>query len=164
MARKLTKNNMAVSVFVFSIIVSTAGCTFATKVKGVASGVKGAVFKVGEGISQSASKLLGGSRPLVGSWQYKDKTKETAMLTFHEDMTFEVDNNSDGIRDSWGRYELFDNRVKLIEEKNRQITACFEPGFYYYEITDKDLRLSLLADQCQHRTRILNPLMEMVKQ
>ena len=93
---------------------------------------------------------------LIGAWEFKDSSQGPLVLTFRKAQTFEVDYNADGKKDIWGQYELWENRIKFTDDKPREITDCFEPGFYYYLIKNHELYFDLLADHCRPRKYVLS--------
>ena len=99
---------------------------------------------------------LGQPNRLIGSCKLKDSSLGPLVLKFQKNGNFIVDANADGQRDIWGRYELLDNRVKFIDDLPRLNTDCYESGFYYYSVKNKELTFDLMADHCKPRKYILS--------
>ena len=93
---------------------------------------------------------------LAGSWEYKSTGCNPLVLSFRKDMTFEVDFDSNGTRDIWGRYELYADRIKFIDAEDECTTDCQEWAMYEYAIKGRELRFRLLADECRPRKYALS--------
>lgn len=99
---------------------------------------------------------MGQPNRLIGAWTLKNKSLGPLVLKFDKRGNFIVDSNADGKKDIWGRYELFGNRVKFIDDLPRLNTDCYEAGFYHYSVKKGELRFDLFADHCKPRKYILN--------
>jgi len=102
------------------------------------------------------SHLWDESDQIYGTWHFEDQSLGPLRLIFTKDHQFEVDANGDGQKDIWGRFELFENRIKFIDDKPRIITDCYEPGYKTYTIEEGLLVFKEFADQCKPRKFILS--------
>lgn len=89
---------------------------------------------------------------LVGDWQYLDPARQGPLtLSFKPNYQYEVDFHGDGAKDIWGKIELFQNKIKMTEEKAAYRTDCRQAGFYDFQLTNEQLVFLEFADECLPR-------------
>ena len=100
--------------------------------------------------------LQGSHNALIGSWQIKDSSKGTQVVTFHADGRYEVDLEADGMKDIWGTYTLFNNQIKFQDEGGEIDKNCNQGGVYLCSVKRRDLQFILAGDQCPERIAALS--------
>lgn len=91
-----------------------------------------------------------GPSALVGTWTNQMGT----VWTIRENGTFDVDLNSDGRREAWGKYSVEGDLVTLRATGGYTPKGCKGKGVYHFDRTAEDkLQFILVNDACKLRRK-----------
>jgi hypothetical protein len=95
---------------------------------------------------------------IIGAWKFKDPANGPQTLTFTREGTFELDTDGNNVRNIWGSYRLSRDWVILNDVGGESTFDCGQEGAYLYKVAknDRDLKFTLMADQCPPRTQALS--------
>jgi len=91
-----------------------------------------------------------GPSAVVGTWTNRAGT----VWTIKENGTFDVDLNSDGKREAWGKYSVDGDLVTLRGTGGYMPKGCKSKGLYHFDRTAEDqLQFTLVHDACKLRRK-----------
>jgi len=100
---------------------------------------------------------------LIGQWDLYDRSIGGHRLTFNRDKTFELDYDGDGVKDIWGEYYVFGDRVTFKDDREGCETECAHNGYYYFKRKGNNFTFIVFADQCVPRRGLLKYLWRKVE-
>lgn len=90
---------------------------------------------------------------LGGKWVAKG---QPLVMTFKKDLTYEIDQNGDGVPDITGTYRQSLHWVYLRQDKPAGVATCDEDGAYEYTIKGKSITFASMGDSCGERIQLLS--------
>jgi hypothetical protein len=91
------------------------------------------------------------SSPVAGSW-----TNETGTVwMLKDDGTFDVDVTRDGQRDTWGKYTIKNDVIRLRSTGGMMPKSCTDEGVYRFQRNGPDLSFTLMSDDCKVRRKMV---------
>lgn len=91
--------------------------------------------------------------PLIGKWKHPKITGLTIELK--EDMSYEVDNEGDGVIDVRGTYALAGNDF-IFNDKTGEMACTKAKGVYTFKVVITTLRFDKKEDDCPSREGALD--------
>ena len=92
---------------------------------------------------------------VTGVWKSMSLPK-SVLINFDSSGGFKADLAQEGLANITGDFRVIGDQVIFDDDRTTSDTVCRDRGYYYFGISNEELRLILIADSCSPRRSILS--------